>query len=548
MPEEDDDFTRRLLAPHFDARFYLASNPDVAKAGVDPFGHFLSNGWREGRDPNSEFSVRYYLRVNSDVQAAGVNPLFHYVAAGRQEGRKPRRPMDAERAAIEAASPVAERAKHWGGAADTAVCLAQEGLVRRLTAALTGNAGLVVAIGHDDYELNIGGVQKLTLEERLGFEAIGCAYMHLSPAAPLPRLAPEGIERGTFRFAVRLGTERVGPVLAADVLAAVATLRRNGLPVLVIIHHLLGLPPEDVAAIASLGSIPAVFWAHDYFVACPNYTLLRNDVRYCGAPPIGSAACAVCVHGEERLASLPRVQALFDALRPVLLAPSETALRLWIETAALPHRVAAVQPLARLVLDTRPSRARSEGPLRIAHLGMRTIGKGWPVFEKLAMRFRDDPRYAFFQLGLSSPGIAPGHVQEVPVKVTRGTPDAMIEAVAANRIDVVISWSPGPETFCYAAHEGIAGGAFLITHPGAGNVPAMIDGAGLGQGLVLPDEAALHSLFAGTGLNDAIASCPRRRGVLIPEGGTAAWLLRAETGSLFRAQLRDHSRCHLVET
>lgn len=546
MLDEDDDFTRSLLAPHFDARFYLASNPDVAVAGLDPLGHFLANGWREGRDPNPEFSVRYYLRVNSDVEAAGVNPLMHYLAAGRQEGRKPRRPMDAERTAIEAALPVVEQAKHWGGAADMAAPLPRDRLMKQLAAALRERAGLIIALGHDDYELHTGGTQKLIREERRGFDAIGCAHLHLSPAAPLPRLAPEG-GGATFRFAARLDTERVGPVLAADVLAAVAALREDGLPILVIVHHLLGLPPEEVAAIASLGSVPTVFWAHDYFMACSNYTLLRNDVRYCGAPPIGSAACGVCVHGEERIANWPRVKAFFEAVRPILLAPSETALRLWLDTAAFAHRTAAVQPLARLVLDTKPVMMRPEWPLRIAHLGMRTNGKGWPVFERLAMSFRNDARYAFFQLGLSSPGIAPGHVREVPVNVSRGAPDAMVEAVAENRIDAVVSWSPGPETFCYAAHEAIAAGAMLITHPGAGHVPAMIDAAGLGQGVVLPDEAALHALLAGTGLHDALESRPRRRGVLVPEGGTVAWLLRDEMGSAFRRQLRGRVRCRSLE-
>ena len=102
----------------------------------------------------------------------------------------------------------------------------------------------------------------------------------------------------------------------------------------------------------------------------------------------------------------------------------------------------------------------------------------------------------------------------------------MIEAVAEHRIDAVVSWSTWPETFCYAAHEAIAGGAFLLTHPGAGNVPALVAGSASGQGLILPDEDALHALLDRNGLGPML-STGGRRGVLIKEGGTAAWLLRS---------------------
>jgi serralysin len=41
----------------FDRACYLATIGDVAAAGIDPFCHYLSDGWREGRDPSSNFSA-----------------------------------------------------------------------------------------------------------------------------------------------------------------------------------------------------------------------------------------------------------------------------------------------------------------------------------------------------------------------------------------------------------------------------------------------------------------------------------------------------------
>jgi len=71
----------------FDSNYYLAQNPDVKAAGLDPLTHFEQYGWREGRDPSLLFSVAKYLAANPDVGAVGIDPLLHYVQYGQGEGR-----------------------------------------------------------------------------------------------------------------------------------------------------------------------------------------------------------------------------------------------------------------------------------------------------------------------------------------------------------------------------------------------------------------------------------------------------------------------------
>ncbi len=63
----------------FDTDWYLAQNPDVAAAGIDPLVHYLRHGAAEGRDPNPLFDTDWYLAQNPDVAAAGTNPLAHYL-------------------------------------------------------------------------------------------------------------------------------------------------------------------------------------------------------------------------------------------------------------------------------------------------------------------------------------------------------------------------------------------------------------------------------------------------------------------------------------
>ena len=84
----------------FDTTYYLDMNPDVAAAGVNPLLHYRTTGWREGRDPSVQFSTRAYLAANPDVAAAGIDPLAHYVASGRSEGRTAfHAPLDPKRSA-----------------------------------------------------------------------------------------------------------------------------------------------------------------------------------------------------------------------------------------------------------------------------------------------------------------------------------------------------------------------------------------------------------------------------------------------------------------
>ncbi len=73
--------------PLFDTTYYLAHNPDVAAAHINPLLHYEQYGWHEGRDPSAAFSTSKYEAAYADVKAAGVDPLLHYVQWGQAEGR-----------------------------------------------------------------------------------------------------------------------------------------------------------------------------------------------------------------------------------------------------------------------------------------------------------------------------------------------------------------------------------------------------------------------------------------------------------------------------
>lgn len=68
-------------------RYYLETYQDVHEAGLDPLEHYLSHGWKEGRNPSEAFSTQDYINHYSDVRLTGVSPLEHYIRYGCKEGR-----------------------------------------------------------------------------------------------------------------------------------------------------------------------------------------------------------------------------------------------------------------------------------------------------------------------------------------------------------------------------------------------------------------------------------------------------------------------------
>ena len=82
--------------PFFDVSFYLENNSDVAVLGIEPLGHFIRFGSSEARNPHPIFDIGFYLDNNPDVAQSGVGPLQHFVLNGLNEGRAPNADFSAE--------------------------------------------------------------------------------------------------------------------------------------------------------------------------------------------------------------------------------------------------------------------------------------------------------------------------------------------------------------------------------------------------------------------------------------------------------------------
>ncbi|GJD31119.1 hypothetical protein PMNALOAF_2372 [Methylobacterium adhaesivum] len=88
VAEPGTDYALVARSGLFDEAYYLRSNPDVAESGLDPIVHYLTSGFREGREPAAFFDGKTYAQRYPDVGTAGQAPLVHWMRVGKAEGRR----------------------------------------------------------------------------------------------------------------------------------------------------------------------------------------------------------------------------------------------------------------------------------------------------------------------------------------------------------------------------------------------------------------------------------------------------------------------------
>jgi hypothetical protein len=483
-PRPFTEYERTLVEPEFDAGFYFETNPFLAEEGVDPLEHFLSWGWREGRDPNPDFSVRDYVREYPDIAEAGVNPFAHYLESGRAEGRRRRSSLGFRFKVIVEQTPLEARiaeaaARSHGVEPEPASSFAAAAARSR-----TGLDRLHITFSHDDFVSVLGGVQLCVQYESAKIAEMGRDHLHICPTTTWPVL-----RRGeSSNLLAVLNGEPIGVFSAVTIAEGLASLRkgRSGAASFAI-HNLLGHNVDEVIAIVQGAGMKAgFFWLHDFTSLCAGYQLLRNDVQDCAAPPPDSAACGICLYGRARGPQVADHERLFRRLRLTVVSPSQTTLDFWRSRSRCRAAAEVVQPHVRL-LPRGPAPRPEPGPLRVAFLGMPAVAKGWPIFAELAEKHAGDPRYRFLHLGGRRDPRS--RIEFHRVAVSRADPRAMQDAVERLQVDVALMSSIVRETFCLAAYEAVAGGAAVVTLPDSANAASFVASTGFGR--VIEDEAAL---------------------------------------------------------
>lgn len=497
------------VRPHFDDAYYLFKYADVREENVNPLHHFCDSGWKEGRDPCSQFSTLFYLETNEDVAKAGINPFWHYIVGGKNEGRASTHPGGYRVQALRTARTLEQEARAWRRDLKLGELLTVRQLEKILTACRTDDCpGLLVSFGHDHYREVRGGVQLCVHREEALAEANGLTYLNVHPSQPLPRLAKAEEDSDTI-IALVLAGEDIGFCRISDLTSAMAASRDVFQSIDVVVHHLLGHLPERVAEfVKATGRAECWYWLHDFFSICPSFTLQRNGVSYCGAPPVTSNACTLCRYGTERQRHMVRVNEFFSTLNVHVLSPSQVTADLWERQSELTPASLTVHPHMQLEWKKRTTPSPVEDDrITFGFLGTPAPHKGWDVFEGLFHRFGKDSRYRFIFLGGGEPPAA--GIEHKDVHVTAEQPDAMIDSVIEENVDLVLHWASWPETFSLSTYEAYAGGAYVITNKVSGNVAATV--RRLKRGKVFDDETDLHKFLEGPEIEELVDKLRKER-------------------------------------
>jgi len=71
--------------PEFDVQYYLEQYPDIRAAKVDPFEHYLIQGYKEFRNPSGTFDTRFYVQRYLRDQPS-EHPFLHFLQHRGQPG------------------------------------------------------------------------------------------------------------------------------------------------------------------------------------------------------------------------------------------------------------------------------------------------------------------------------------------------------------------------------------------------------------------------------------------------------------------------------
>lgn len=248
---------------------------------------------------------------------------------------------------------------------------------------------------------------------------------------------------------------------------------------------------------------PTIATVHDYYWACPRFTLLDARTReHCGVPT-DAAECAACLgHAGERDTSIGAwrsgwLPALHDLA--ALVAPSRAAIDTLVKAfPSLAGRIECVpNPLfpPPLLFSARPP--GRGGPVRALLLGNRDVHKGTHKLLPLAAAV---PHLRIEVLGMDALPHAPPNLRFHG----RYDHEAVYQRIAALECDFALFLSQCPETFSYTLTEALTCGLPALV-PDLGALGERVSALGAGW---LYRAASFEDLVART---REVAADPRER-------------------------------------
>lgn len=340
-----------------------------------------------------------------------------------------------------------------------------------------------------DYRFEVGGLERYVRDEMAMLAARGTSAACLFP---FPTQRSRRMQRWLSGYWGVVADGRLVGFYETDAVSGLLAewARAGQRPLETQIHHLRHYDPARIQGLLADLPVPVKLFLHDYYTVCPQYNLLKNGERYCGEAKPSPEKCRDCSswtpphHGEMR--------ALFESVRErlTIVAPSESAQRIWLSTfpdfaartVVVPH-LKPIGEAAPALVGKNPAE-----PIRWAFLGAPYRHKGWETFRELARQTRECRlNCEFIHFGRARQ--TEPAIRHVSVSFVANGADAMTAALRQAKIDVVLLWALWPETYSYTLWESWLAQAMVVTNPDSGNIAHMVASRNLG--LVLRETGEL---------------------------------------------------------
>ncbi len=360
---------------------------------------------------------------------------------------------------------------------------------------------VIISFSHDNFKKVSGGIQLCVDKELHEFNSRNWDYLHIYPTTPITMLAAHGED---VSVGASINGSELPPTTMSQLIKVVKRFCEEEYQLAFVVHHLMGHSPELISDMfVEFSQYPTYIWVHDYFSLCRSYTLMRNGITFCNAPHTSSNACMTCVYGGDRSEHLLRTTKLFSAANAKFIFPSAIARefsdKFFSQFAA---NNSVILPHIELKEITTQNGLPVDQPdvISVAFIGTPAHLKGWTVFRSIAERHRTESRYKFLVFSARPP--VPGDYEWIPVHTTAAAPNAMIDALEKNQVDIVIIWPGWAETFSFTACEALAGGAYVVTNSWSGNIVRLVEK--YGRGTILNSCSELEQFLTSDAALDAV--------------------------------------------
>jgi len=348
----------------------------------------------------------------------------------------------------------------------------------------------VISFSHSNYLISLGGTEKVLHEEQAEFEKRGISYVQVH--ACLSRDEGWWKESPDQLVGVNVDSMSVGNYTLIQLTSVFHLLQETHAahPIALHIHHLMNLSVTGLKHLLDTLQIQKTrVFLHDYYTICPQFNLLRNDRFYCHVD------CKDCASKQFRTEHFSVMKRFFEDIEAEFVAPSQIAADIWQKSfpehaekiRLVPHQICLNRNAGSLHSNIESSNFRP----KIAYLGYEQVNKGKETWSAMVLNENLKGKYNFFHLGavgLKLPGVT-----FVPVSFLEKGPNAMVNALRKNQIDIAFLWSIWPETYSFTLYEAFAANCFVITNKISGNI--MIQVRNTERGVVCADKSELFRLL-----------------------------------------------------